>query len=578
MQERLSAAGLRPINNVVDVTNYVMLEYGQPLHAFDAKQIGGGQIVVRRAAEGEKLVTLDGKERLLSSRMLVIADTHQPLVVAGIMGGERSGVSADTTDIVLEAAHFRRQSIRWASKRLGLASDSSYRFERGVDPHSALEAAYRALDLLVATAGGRIVGPICQVGGDKPWQREVAVTPAYIRAKVGFEIADAEMRAALEALDLNVVREEALPEGGVRWTVAIPSWRDDLDRPIDLVEEVLRLYGTDRIPAAVVQAPGLLADDDPVVLYHRHATDYLVGHDFHECVNTTLRPAKELAAWVSPTAAAELALANPFVEDQSHLRPTLLSGLLESLKLNRSRGVAASRLFETGRIFVERDGQNFECVAVAFIVAEDAERRWLKREPADFYSVKHHVEALAAAAGLDLARQPPASGGSEPAGWQAGHSAVSGELQHGWLARYGLLDLALIKSLGLDGKIYGGIFAILPEKLAAAGAHRRFAPFGLFPATLRDLALVVDAHAPAEEVRKQLAKTARAAVGHAFAVESVTVFDVYEGQGLPEGKKSLAFALVFRSAERTLTDDEVNAVFAQIQMSIEKTSGWAVRK
>jgi len=578
MQERLAAAGLRPINNVVDVTNYVMLEYGQPLHAFDAKQIGGCQIVVRRAAEGEKLVTLDGKERHLSGRMLVIADARQPLVVAGIMGGEHSGVSADTTDIVLEAAHFRRQSVRWTSKRLGLASDSSYRYERGVDPHSTREAAYRALDLLVATAGGRIVGPICQVGGDKPWQREIAVTPAYIRAKVGFEIADAEMRTALEALDLNVVREEDLPEGGVRWMVAIPSWRDDLDRPIDLVEEVLRLYGTDRIPAAVVLAPGLLADDDPVVLYHRHATDYLVGHDFHECVNTTLRPAKELAAWVSPGAAAELALANPFVEDQSHLRSTLISGLLESLKLNRSRGVAASRLFETGRIFVERDGQNFECVAVAFIVAEDAERRWLKREPADFYSVKHHVEALAAAAGIDLARQPPASGGSDHAGWQAGHSAVSGELQHGWLARYGLLDLALIKSLGLDGKIYGGIFAILPEKLAAAGAHRRFAPFGLFPATLRDLALVVDAHAPAEEVRKQLAKTARAAVGHAFAVESVTVFDVYEGQGLPEGKKSLAFGLVFRSAERTLTDDEVNVVFAQIQSSIEKTSGWAVRK
>ena len=578
MQERLAAAGLRPINNVVDVTNYVMLESGQPLHAFDAKQIGGGQIVVRRATDGEKLVTLDGQERLLSSRMLVIADGRQPLVVAGIMGGEHSGVSGDTTDIVLEAAHFRRQSVRWTSKRLGLASDSSYRFERGVDPHSTLEAAYRALDLLVATAGGRIVGPICQVGGDKPWQREIAVTPAYIRARVGFDIADAEIRAALEALDLNVVREEALLEGGVRWTVAIPSWRDDLDRPIDLVEEALRLYGTDRIPPAVVQSPGLLADDDPVVLYHRRATDYLVGHDFHECVNYTLRPARELAAWVSPTAAAELALANPFIEDQSHLRPTLIAGLLESLKLNRSRGVAASRLFETGRIFIERDGQNFECVAAAFIVAEETERRWLKREPADFYSVKHHVEALATAAGIDLARQPQVSGRSEHAGWQAGHSAISGGLQHGWLAQCGLLDLALVRSLGLDGKVYGGIFAILPEKLAAAGAHPRFVPFSLFPAALRDLALVVDAHTPAEEVRKQLAKTAQAAVGHAFAVEGVTVFDLYQGQGLPEGKKSLAFGLVFRSAERTLTDDEVNVILAQIQTTIEKTSGWAVRK
>ena len=158
-----------------------------------------------------------------------------------------------------------------------------------------------------------------------------------------------------------------------------------------------------------------------------------------------------------------------------------------------------------------------------------------------------------------------------------GHSAVFGELQHGWLARCGLLDLALVKSLGLEGKVYGGIFAILPEKLAAAGAHCRFAPFGLFPAALRDLALVVDAHTPAEEVRKQLAKTARAAVGNTFAVESVTVFDVYQGQGLPEGKKSLAFGLVFRSAERTLTDDEVNVVFAKIQQTIAADGTISVR-
>jgi phenylalanyl-tRNA synthetase beta chain len=581
MQERLKAVGLRPVNNVVDVGNYVMLETGQPLHAFDARKIGGNEIIVRRAHDGEKITTLDAKERTLSSRMLVIADAHKPVVIAGIMGGENSGVSDDTTDLVLECAYFKRQSIRWTSRKLALSSDSSYRYERGVDPHSALEAAYRAIDLIIETAGGRVVAPAYRVGGDVPWQREIVVTHDYITERLGFDVAPEDMRAAFAALELNVVREELTeqPARGAAWTVSIPSWRDDLDRPIDLVEEVLRVYGTEKIPATVVTSPGLLADDDPIVLFNRRVTDYLVGHDFHECVNYTLRPAKELAAWVSQTAAQELALSNPFVEDQSHLRPTLITGLLESLKLNQSRGVAATQLFETGRIFIERNGQNFECAAVGFIVAEPvAQRAWLKREPVDFYAVKHHVGALASAAGIDLARQPlvPVTGSFY--GWQEGQSAATGEMANGWTARFGLLNLAMVKTLGIEGKVYAGIFAILPEKLTGEATRRRYSDFSLFPAALRDLALVVDAATPGADVQKALAKAARAAAGNAFAVESVGVFDVYTGKGLPEGKKSLAFNLVFRSAERTLTDDEVNVAFQKLQDELVKSSGWQIRK
>lgn len=581
MQERLQAVGLRPINNVVDVGNYVMLEMGQPLHAFDARKLGGNEIVVRRATDGEKITTLDGKERSLTSRMLVIADAHKPVVVAGIMGGENSGVSDDTTDLVLECAYFKRQSIRATAKKLGLSSDSSYRYERGVDPHTALEAAYRAIDLIIETAGGKVVGPAFRVGGDVPWQREIVVTHDYITEKLGFDIPAAEMRAAFEALELAVVREDPTenPPRGLAWTVSIPSWRDDLDRPIDLVEEVLRVYGTEKIPAAVVTSPGLLADDDPIVLFNRRVTDYLVGHDFHECVNYTLRPAKEIATWVSQAAAADLALANPFVEDQSHLRPTLITGLLESLKLNQARGVAATRLCESGRVFIERNGQNFECAAVAFVVCEGKnERSWLKREPFDFYAAKHHVAALATAAGIDFARQPllPLSGAHH--GWQEGQAAVAGEMANGWTARFGLLNLALVKSLGIEGKVYGGLFAILPEKLSTEATRRRYSDFSLFPAALRDLALVVDSNTPAGDVQKVLGKAARNAVGNAFAVESVTVFDVYQGQGLPEGKKSLAFNLAFRSPERTLTDDEVNTAFQKLQDEVVKTSGWQIRK
>jgi len=579
LRERLTAVGLRPINNVVDVGNYVMLETGQPMHAFDARKLGGNQIVVRRAADGEKIVTLDGKERTLSSRMLVIADAARPVVIAGIMGGENSGVSDDTTDLVLECAIFRRQTVRWTSKHLGLTSDSSYRYERGVDPHGAIEASYRAVDLIIETAGGHAVGPAFQVGGDVPWQREVVVTHGYICDRIGFDIPAGQMRDALESLELTIAREEMTADRGPSWTVAIPSWRDDLDRPVDLVEEVLRLHGTDKIPTAVVNSPGLIGDDDRVVLFNRRVTDYLVGHDFHECVSYTLRSAKEISTWVSQTAAVELALANPFVDDQSHLRPTIIMGLLESLKLNQSRGVPVTQLCEVGRIFMERNGQNFECAAVGFVIAEPVgERRWLKREPADFFAVKKHLSALASAAGIDLTRQPlvPVTGSFY--GWQEGHSAAAGEMEQGWTARFGLLNLAMVRTLGIEGKVYAGVFAILPEKLTGDATRRRYADFSLMPAALRDFALVVDAAVQSDEVRKTLAKIARAAINHAFALESVEVFDVYQGKGLPEGKKSLAFSLVFRSAERTLTDDEVNAVGQKIQDEIAQSTPWQIRK
>jgi phenylalanyl-tRNA synthetase beta chain len=582
LQERLKAIGLRPINNVVDVGNYVMLETGQPLHAFDARKLGGREIVVRRAAEGEKIVTLDGKERTLTSRMLVIADAAKPVVIAGIMGGENSGVSAETTDLVLECAIFNKQSVRATARQLGLSSDSSYRYERGVDPHGAFEAAYRAIDLILETAGGTVVGPAYRVGGDVPWKREIVVTHDYITEKLGFDIPAEEMRAAFESLELTVTREveTEAPARGPAWTVEIPSWRDDLDRPIDLVEEVLRLHGTEKIPAAVVQSPGLLAEDDPIVTFNRRVTDYLVGQDFHECVNYTLRPAKEVATWVSsPTAAQELALANPFVDDQSHLRSTLVAGLLESLKLNQSRGAAVSRLCETGRIFLEHGGKTMECAAVAFVIGEPVgERTWLKRAPADFHTAKHLVGTLAVSAGVEFARQPLSALNGAP-GWQDGHAAGAGDLAHGgWIARFGLVSLALAKQLGLEGDVYAGLFAILPEKLSRDATRRRFAEFSLFPAALRDVAVVVDAATPAADVQKAIAKAARAAVGNAFAVEKVAVFDVYTGTGVPEGRKSLAFSLTFRSAERTLTDDEVNAAFNQLQDDLVRSTGWQIRK
>jgi phenylalanyl-tRNA synthetase beta chain len=581
LQERLKAVGLRPINNVVDAGNFVMLETGQPVHAFDARKIGGGRIVVRPARNGEKLVTLDGRERVLSSRMLVIADAARPLVIAGIMGGTDAEVDDTTTDLVLEVACFKPAGIRWTSRKLGLSTDSSYRYERGVDPHTLMEDAHRAIDLILETAGGQVVGPYFKVGEDRPWKSEITLTPDFVRRQLGFAVADKEMKDALEALDLPIVRDELVADGTPQWTVSIPSWRGDLDRPIDLVEEILRLYGTDRIPRSTVLTPGLPGDDDPVVLFNRRATDYLVGQHFHECVNYTLRSAAETRQWLSDVSVQELALANPFIEDQSHLRSTLLIGLLGSLKLNQSRGTGVTRLCETGRIFLESNGQVFECAAAAFIEAQtkDAERQWLKRAPADFYTVKNRVNILAAHAGVDLAALPATPVTGAYFGWQEGHSAAIGNLQaHGFEARFGLMNLAMIRSLGLEGQIMAGLFAILPERLAPAGGPRRYRDFSHFPPVLRDLALVVDAAARAEDVRQKLVQMAEAVVGAAFTVERVGIFDVYQGGELPAGKKSLAFSLVLRAADRTLTDNEVNTAFQKLQDEVAKATDWTIRK
>ena len=580
LQERLKAVGLRPINNVVDAGNYVMLESGQPVHAFDAKKIGGRRIIVRPAREGEKLVTLDGWERALDGRMLVIADAAKPLVIAGIMGGANAEVDDATTDLVLEVAYFKPSCIRWTSRKLGLSTDSSYRYERGVDPHTLTEDAHRAIDLILETAGGQVVGPSWRVGEDRPWKTEIKLDPAFVRRQLGFDLADDEMKASLEALELPVVRNEPTPDGRPQWTVSVPSWRGDLDRPIDLVEEILRIHGTDRIPPGTVTAPGLLGDDDPVVIFNRKATDYLVGQHFHECVNYTLRSAREAAQWMPAAAVPGLALANPFVEDQSHLRPSLLGGLLQSLQLNQSRGTGATRLCEVGRIFLESDGQVFECAAAGFVEVQTRERarQWLKRAPADFYTAKNRVQVIAGHAGAELPALPVAPVAGAGAGWQEGHSAAVGALQSdGFEARFGLLNPSMVRALGIDGQVIAGLFAILPGKLAVRGGPRRHRDFSHYPPALRDIALVVDATTPAEEVRRKLARTAQGAAGGSFEVEQVAIFDVYQGQGLPEGKKSLAFSLVFRASGRTLTDQEVNAALARIQQEIAGDGAISVR-
>ncbi|MCZ6672650.1 MAG: phenylalanine--tRNA ligase subunit beta [Verrucomicrobia bacterium] len=573
LKRTLEAVDQRPINNVVDITNFVLLEFGQPLHAFDAKKIGGSKIVVRRAAKGEKIVTLDEKERTLKSDMLVIADLEKPLVIAGVMGSVDAEVDDNTVDVVLESAYFDPSGIRKTSRTLGLSSDSSYRFERGVDPNGANFAALRCIDLILEIAGGELIGPVIQAGSEPNIEREIELDPHYIRDIAGFDIPDTRIREIFEFLECPV------SDGGEKWLVKVPSWRGDLYRPADLAEEVFRIFGTDKIPDADVSVKGLLQEDAATATLANRFSTYLVGQHFQECIHYSLRSGEEASRWFSRFSKETLKLANPFTSDQTHLRVSLVPGLLDTLKLNFARKTGLERVFEVGKVFYEQDGQVYEMISVAFVIFQpDRESKWKSREGADFYTTKNILNAVGNFADLNLEGFGYKSLDWGTSIWQKDHSAHVGNFaDNGFEAKLGLLNVNLVKEWDLEGSVLAGSLDILPEKVSIEKDIVRFKPFSQFPSTEKDLALVVDDSLLAETVRLQLHKMAKRVVNNRYDVESVTVFDVYSGDGLPEGKKSLAFNMKFRSNDRTLTDKEVGEVFSEVQKQIEETTPYQVR-
>ncbi len=566
LKERIEAVGLRPINNVVDVTNYVLMETGQPLHAFDAKKIKGGKLIVRQAADGEKITTLDEKARTLDSGMMVIADAERPLVVAGVMGSLDAEVDDATTDIVLESAWFRPGSVRGTARKLNLSTDSSYRFARDVDPAGVDLWGRRALELILSLAGGELTGARITHGEPPRGDREIAITGDYVREVCGYRPSDEDIIKVFTRLGFTVRGSEG------EYTVTVPSFRPEVDRPIDLVEEFVRVNGTANIPAAAVSVHGLHREDAPLAAFNHRAQDLLSARGYHECCHYSLVDGDVLTKWESAEAESVLSLANPLTSEMSHLRASLIPGLLNALRLNRSHGNAPRRFFETGRVFKSEKGALKEMASVAFVLAVDEpERAWKTPEAPDFYAAKALVEEVAALLGANAVGWKLADGLSL---WQNGHAATAtGKAS---LAA-GLLSIDLLKANDLDGLVLAGEIVFAPERLkGGASKPAAFQPFSDFPGTERDLALVVDATEPAEAVRAALDKAARKVVGKAFSVDAVRVFDVYQGKGLEEGKKSLALSLKFRADDRTLKDKEVNDAFEKIQRSMVQ-AGYSLR-
>ena len=557
LRKRLESVGLRSINTIVDITNFVMFETAQPLHAFDAEKIKGA-LTVRFASEGEAFTALDGKEHTLSAKDPVIADATGVQAVAGITGGAASGVSETTTSVLLESAVFEPSVIRRSSRSLGISTDSSYRFERGVDAQGALSASARAAALIVEIAGGTI-SPELVVAGSLPALHTVSLRGDRVRSLLGITIDDAAIAALLAKLGLKNVETE----------FEIPSWRNDLTREIDLIEEVARLHGIGNITSRVQGIPAHSSDADRAYDFARGLRRRLSGMGFHEARSGTLTGSHNQADFAT---GAVVTVRNPMGEEHSTLRSSLIPGLLEAVTRNLRHGAPTVRIFEIGRVYRQEDPQE-RSFAGFVLTGRSLPESWRGEgeRSLDLFDLKGVLENLggctreiifraATHARLPLALEIVIAG------------KVAGIL--------GLLSPADTREVIVGGHQGGVVVAELDLSLlqeAVGSSFRDSARFGAlprFPAVRRDLALLLDASVPYSAIEEAVLGAKEE------LLSGILPFDVFsdpKGEKVPLGKKSLAVALTFQHAERTLTTDEVNAPVSRIITRLREAAGAEIR-
>ena len=605
MQMRLRRAGMRPINNIVDITNYVMLESGQPLHAFDyhilrprpalrsplsltkglAEGPGDDQptIIVRRARPGEQMETLDGELRTFDQEMLLITDGGGPVAVAGVMGGLESEVTESTTDVLLEAANFNFLNVRRTSRLLGLTSDASQRFGRRVDPELTVKAAARAAWLMAELGGGTVVPVIGDLYPGRQPQRVIVFDTAYAARVLGVEIPTDEIQRILTSLEFQVLRfqvpgsadnlkpETMKPE---TLTVTVPSHRLDVTRPIDLIEEVGRIWGYDRFPTTLLRDELPLQRANPRLEGAERVRDLLVGCGLDEVITYSLvnveDEGKLRPQGPPPNAEDYLRVLNPLSAERAYLRQTLLPSLLHTTRENL-RFLDRIAIFEIGAVYLPVEEQTLpdEPLRLDMVMTGPRENRsWLEGQnntPMGFYDLKGVVETLLAGLGLEGTFEPgdhPAFHPGRCAHVSVGESVlgVMGEL-HSHVQEAFDLPMQPVCALEFD----------LEALLAQVGVTHTMQPLSRFPAVVQDIALVVDEDLPAEEVRQAiLASGGR-------LLRDTRLFDLYRGEQIPLGKKSLAYSLTYQAEDRTLTDAEVAKVQEHIVRHLAEELGAELR-
>ena len=570
--ERIESIGLRPINNVVDITNFVLHETGQPLHAFDLEKIAGSALVVREAKEGEKITTLDDQERALSPNMMVIADAEKPLVVAGIMGSVDAEVDNSTTDIVLESAWFHPGSVRATARTLGLHTDSSQRFSRDVDPAGVEFAARRAIDLIAEIAGGSASSEFISVGETPRTSRTIEIETDYVEERCGFEVSTEDLTASWKRLGFEV-------EGTSPIRVTVPSYRSEVDRPIDLVEEFLRIRGTSDLQGSKFLSPSLIRDNEPAYDLCDRAVDNLIGQGYQEACNYSLRSSDELASWFPEINQEDLALGNPLTADHTHIRASLLPGLVEVLAHNQKNLNDLNHLFEIGRVFQPGPRGNAELISIAWVNTQaNSRKNWKEEESSDFFSLKNSLERLLHAVGLNLPKGLWQSTEVQLP-WQSGYAATLGDVHRNKLGiGLGTLSLNLTKKYDLKGAVLAVEILIDPVLLAKQKKPHPFSSFSTFPPAIKDLSLVVEKTEPAEAVREKVQEIIHQTIADGISLDPVIIFDVFSGKGLSVDKKSIAFSLRIRASDRTLGEKEVNNTFEKILEAIGSQTPYELRK
>ncbi|MGQ9512707.1 phenylalanine--tRNA ligase subunit beta [Thermodesulfitimonas sp.] len=565
MQVRLRLAGMRPINNVVDLTNYVMLELGQPLHAFDYETLRGRKIIVRPAAPGEELVSLDGVKRELTPEDLVIADAERAVAIAGVMGGLDTEVTAATKTVLLEAANFNPRSIRRTSRRLGLRSEASLRFEKGVDIEGPVRAADRMALLIEKIGAGRAVPGVVDNYPAPPEPRTVVVRPEKIAAVLGVAVPQEEALAGLGRLGFGI------RANGSQWVVSVPSFRPDVALEEDIVEEVARLYGYDRIPPTLpcgATTPGVRPPEEAFVQRLRHL---LCGLGLSEVISYSfIHPASFDRLRLAPDDPLRrvITLKNPISEEQSVLRTTLLPGLLAVLARNLARRVDDVAIFEVGRVFYPQGAAALpeERLKLGLAVTGKEPRGWeFPPREFDFFFLKGVAAALFKGLGIaDQVFEPLKDHPSLHPG-RAARVLAGGEP----LGFMGEIHPEVARAYDLPRRVVVAEFDVVA--LRAAQRPVVFAELPRFPGVVRDIAVIVPEHLPAA----RLAATIKAAGGG--LLRSVQVFDVYQGPKLPPGTKSIAFSLLFRADDRTLTDEEVTGLVGLVVERLQEEFGAVLR-
>jgi phenylalanyl-tRNA synthetase beta chain len=552
MRRRLRASGVRPINNIVDITNYVMLEYGQPMHAFDYSCVNGGKIIVRRAAEGETLETLDGNARNLTTDMLVIADEGRPIGVAGVMGGGNSEIVDSTNMIVFESANFNGISVRRTGLGLGLRTDASGRYEKGLDPQNTMPAVERACELVELLGAGEVLPGCIDVIGTIPETLKLPLEVDRVNALLGTDIDEAFMIKTLT--DLGFVVEDGV--------ITVPSWRSDIEGYADIAEEVARFYGYDNIVPTDfkgVTAQGGYSDKQQV---SRKISTLCRGMGYYEIITYSFG---SRTAWDkvrvpedSPLRRA-FTILNPLGEDTSVMRTTPLPSMLDVLATNYAKRNTDVKLYELSTVYIPVEGQDLADERTVLTMG-------VYGKGADFLAVKGEVEAILSALRIkDVSFRADKTVGAYHPGRCA--AVYSGETRLGIM---GQVHPSVCEDYNIGTEVCT-VELGLRELMDCRGAEPTYVPLPRFPAVTRDIAIVCDAAIPAYELQQCIMNN-----GGEY-LESCALFDVYTGSHIPEGKKSVAFSLTMRAKDQTLTDDHAEETVSAVLEALEKIHGAVIR-